>query len=143
MDVSAVFKEIGAEVFPLNVSAAFHSRCMKEVEAIFLRFLGQFDFQALTIPVISNSLARPYPQGGVKETLANQISNPVRWTESIEFLLQQPNPEFEEVGPGTVLTNMIRKIQAAFSKPFGLRILDESSSPESSNPAILRGRRLV
>jgi len=112
-DVSAVFKELGADVFPLNVSAAFHSRCMKDVESAFLGFLGQFNFQPLTIPVISNYRARPYPQEGLKQTLANQISNPVRWTESIEFLLQQPNPQFEEIGPGAVLTNMIRKIQGS------------------------------
>jgi malonyl CoA-acyl carrier protein transacylase len=124
-DVSAVFKEIGADVFPLSVSAAFHSRCMKDVQSVFLGFLGQFNFQSLTIPVISNYLARPYPQEGVKETLANQISNPVRWTESIEFLLQQPNPQFHEVGPGAVLTNMIRKIQGS----------ETSTSPSRSQSA--------
>ncbi len=109
-DVTLVFKEAGAEVFPLQVSAAFHSRYMRGVQSEFQAFLDQFDFQPGTIPVISNYLARPYVHDRVKETLTNQICNPVRWTESIQFLLQQENPEFEEIGPGTVLTNMIRKI---------------------------------
>jgi malonyl CoA-acyl carrier protein transacylase len=43
--------------------------------------------------------------------LAQQITQPVRWTETVQWLLQQPDPEFLELGPGNVLTGLIRRIK--------------------------------
>jgi malonyl CoA-acyl carrier protein transacylase len=62
--------------------------------------------------VISNVHARPYQAGELTRNLADQITSPVRWVETIQFLLQQPNPEIEEIGPGSVLTGLIRQIKA-------------------------------
>ena len=109
-DVELVFKEAGASVVRLNVSGAFHSRMMRPVENEFREFLQGEEFAETTIPVISNATAKPYERGEERDTLARQISNPVRWVESISLLGKEENPEFEEAGPGTVLTNLVSQI---------------------------------
>ena len=110
--VRTVFEDAGARMFiPLRVGAAFHSRYMKAARNEFEEFLRDFEFQPIQIPVISNCYAVPYRPGQIKENLCTQITHSVRWTESVEYLLNQPNPEFEEIGPGKVLTGLIRKIR--------------------------------
>jgi len=114
--VKSVFEEAGARRFiPLKVSGAFHSRYMETARAAFERFLADFDFPLPQIPVISNLHARPYLPNQTQGNLCGQITHPVRWTESIQYLLQQPDPIFEELGPGKVLTRLTRKIQAPAS----------------------------
>jgi malonyl CoA-acyl carrier protein transacylase len=117
--VKAAFEAAGARAFiPLNVSAPFHSRYMRQSQEEFAEFLRDFTFQAPAIPVISNVSARPYDGSLVRQGLAEQIGNSVRWLESILYLLDQPSPEFEEVGPGSVLTKLtaqIKKRKAATS----------------------------
>jgi len=109
--VKEAFEKAGARLFmPLNVSGAFHSRYMKPAGDEFEKFLGQFTFNVPKIPVVANYTARVYDPEKIKETLAAQITNPVRWVESIRFLKQQPDPVFEEIGPGKVLTGLIRQI---------------------------------
>lgn len=98
-------------VIPLNVSAPFHSRYMREAQAEFASFLRDFTFNAPAIPVISNVSARPYEADLVRQTLSEQIGNSVRWLETIQYLLAQPEPQFEEVGPGNVLTRLVAQIR--------------------------------
>ena len=45
--------------------------------------------------------------------MTRQITSPVRWVESMQYALQQPEPEFEEIGPGNVLTALMRQIKSA------------------------------
>jgi len=111
--VSVLFKEAGAVVFPLKVSGAFHSRMMEHVGARFRLFLDGFTFQDPKIPVIANVSGRPYEPGAIRDTLAAQITRPVQWTETVRYLSGLGNPMFVEVGPGTVLTGLIRQIQKA------------------------------
>jgi malonyl CoA-acyl carrier protein transacylase len=109
--LTGVFEKAGARLFvPLAVSGAFHSRYMKPAKEEFEKFLEQFTFKSPKIPVIANYTAKKYEDNAIKENLAQQICNPVRWVETIQFLKQQPNPEFEEIGPGKVLTKLIAKI---------------------------------
>lgn len=103
-------KEAKARAIPLKVSGAFHSRMMKPVQAEFGAFLEGFDFKAPSAPVISNAHARPYVLEQTRETLAGQIAMPVRWTESIQFVRAQGEVQFEELGPGNVLTGLVRQI---------------------------------
>lgn len=98
---------------PLKVSGAFHSRYMQESRKEFEAFLGGFTFSAPTIPVIANATAQPYEASRVKELLGAQITSSVRWTETAQFFLKQPDPVIEEVGPGNVLTGLLRQIKAA------------------------------
>lgn len=107
----ACFEKTGAKYIPLNVSGAFHSRHMQSAKEAFEEFLKTFKFREPTIPVISNTQARPYKHDEVKRTLAEQIINPVKWTESIRYLMGLGEMTFEEIGPGMVLTKLIQNIQ--------------------------------
>lgn len=107
------FEDAGARMFvPLDVSGAFHSRYMEPAASEFGAFMQGFEFGAMKIPVISNVTAQPCPPESIAENLQRQINNSVRWTESVQYLLEQPEPDFEEIGPGRVLTGLIRKIRA-------------------------------
>jgi malonyl CoA-acyl carrier protein transacylase len=107
-----VFDAAGASrVVPLNVSAPFHSRYMRETEDEYRVFLREFEFAHLTFPVISNFRAEPYRESEIMETLARQISQPVRWIESIEYLMRQGEMDYQEVGPGSVLTKLVQQVR--------------------------------
>ncbi len=109
--VKSVFKDAGVKLFvPLKVSGAFHSRYMQDAQNEFAAFLNQFKVNPLEIPVISNYTAMPYKNDETLNNMIQQISNPVRWLESIQYLKQQPEPEFEEIGPGNILTKLIGQI---------------------------------
>ena len=111
------FEEAGARrVIILKVSAAFHSRYMVDAQKEFGEFLESIEFSELTIPVIANVTAKPYESSAIRENLTKQIASSVRWQESIEYILDTAtDPEFEEVGPGTVLGGMISRIKKARS----------------------------
>ncbi|MBA2649837.1 MAG: ACP S-malonyltransferase [Legionella sp.] len=98
-------------VVPLKVSGAFHSPYMQSAQQQFQAFLDQFQFSPPLIPVIANYTALPYTAGDVHQNLTQQITYPVRWTESIEYLLNQKGIEFQEIGAGTVLTGLVRRIK--------------------------------
>ena len=109
--VKTVFEDAGVRLFiPLKVSGAFHSRYMQDAQNKFADFLKSFEFQPVQIPVIANYTAAPYQNDETMNNMVQQISSPVRWVESIQYLKQQPEPEFEEIGPGNVLTKLIKQI---------------------------------
>lgn len=110
------FEAAGAQAcIPLNVSAAFHSRMMREAATEFDEYLGGFHFSELAIPVISNVTAEPYPSADydktVRSALVHQIRSPVHWYQSIHRLRAMGISEFAEVGPGKVLSNMLGAIR--------------------------------
>ncbi|MCL9781792.1 ACP S-malonyltransferase [Vibrio sp. S4M6] len=104
--INRLFTAAGASYFPLNVSAAFHSRYMKGVEKTFADFLASFELRPLQKKVVANVTARPYPQQGYADLLCKQISSPVKWYESLSWMLKQGVNKYEEMGPGTVLTKL-------------------------------------
>ncbi|MFL2922108.1 MAG: ACP S-malonyltransferase [Limisphaerales bacterium] len=111
LGIKSAFESAGAKRYiPLNVSGAFHSPFMEPARKEFETFLESFTFDSPTIPVISNVEAAPYPGDGVAELLAQQITSPVRWVETIQYLKKQFDPAFEEMGPGKVLRGLIRQI---------------------------------
>lgn len=106
------FESAGATLyFPLNVSGAFHSRYMLPAKEEFERFLRQFSFSPLQIPVVSNVEAAFYTDYKAKALLADQLIKPVKWTESVTFLMEKGEVAFREVGPGDVLTKLVWRIQ--------------------------------
>jgi len=96
---------------PLKTSGAFHTRYMEDVKKQFEAYLDPFQFSELSIPVISNVHARPYSQSDIKQNLIQQITHPVKWTESIRYLMGKGEMNFEEIGPGIVLTRLIQAIR--------------------------------
>ncbi len=100
---------------PLPVSAAFHSRYMKEAAREFAQFLSGFTFRAPEIPVLSNVTARPYKSVEdsilARDMLTQQIFSPVQWTNSVLYLLDRGVTTFHEMGPGNVLTRLVQQIR--------------------------------
>jgi len=110
--VKAQFEAAGVRAYiPLNVSAPFHSRYMREPQAEFARSLEAVTFHPPQIPVIANITGKPYEAAHLRETLAEQIGHSVRWLDSMLYLMEQPEPEFEEVGPGAVLAKLLAQIK--------------------------------
>jgi len=108
----AVLTAAGATLWRrLPVSAAFHSRAMTPAAQAFRAVLARATFAAPRLPVLSNVTARPHEAGECAELLARQIAEPVRWTECVRWLLAQPEPEFSELGPGNVLTGLVRRVR--------------------------------
>ncbi|UXI65924.1 ACP S-malonyltransferase [Tahibacter amnicola] len=109
-----LLEQAGARMYmPLPVSAAFHSRYMREFADQFEEFLRPFSFAPPRIPVISNVTAEPYPADSesIKSLLVRQITQSVEWTRSIRWLLAQGVTDIREVGPGKVLTRLVQQIQ--------------------------------
>lgn len=110
--LSAPLGDAGASaVSPLPVSGAFHSRYMAPAAHEFARFLGRYRFNRIKIPVLSNVTARPYDDGELADLLARQLTEPVRWTDCMAYVLDQPDSEVTEVGPGRVLEGVLRRIR--------------------------------
>lgn len=120
-------KEAGAKrALPLPVSAPFHCALMRpaaERLAPELRAVPQGPF---AFPVVANVSAAPYAGGdGVAEVLVRQITAPVRWEESVAAMKAAGATSFLEVGPGKVLSGLVRRIvkdapTAAFCSPADL-----------------------
>jgi len=110
------FEKANAMFMPLNTSGAFHSRYMKEAETEFRKFAKKIKFSDPKIQVIANVTGKPYGSGSsIVQNLVDQISNCVRWTDSIMYLLStEDNMEFQELGVGDVLTKLIRSIKKEY-----------------------------
>ncbi len=95
----------------LPVGGAFHSPLMeparKELEAA----IAATNFSAPTCPVYQNVDAMPYSDPvTIKQNLINQLTAPVRWTQTIRKMIEDGAGRFTEVGPGSVLQGLVKKI---------------------------------
>lgn len=109
---SDIARERGAKrVIPLAVSIAPHSPLMQEAARQFALVLQQATIEAPRIPVIANRTARPLSTAqDVTEELAEQITSPVRWTDTIRYMVGQGVTTFVELGPKDVLTGLLKRI---------------------------------
>lgn len=107
----AAAKELGAKrVVPLSVGGAFHSPLMAPAADIFRSFLSAAPLRDPAIPVIANATSEPVTSAAaLRELLARQLTGPVRWTESVRRLADLGVDTFIEVGPGTVLSGLIKR----------------------------------
>jgi [acyl-carrier-protein] S-malonyltransferase len=105
-------KQRGARrVIPLNVSGAFHSTLMDPVLEEFSRFMESFEFRVPRIPIVSNVTALPLTDGGaIREELLSQLRRCIQWQPSVEYMAGKGVTTFYEIGPGTVLSGLIRRI---------------------------------
>jgi malonyl CoA-acyl carrier protein transacylase len=139
------FLAAGARFVRLQVSAAFHSRYMRDVQDEFAMFIGELSAQGLLRPLcadaLSNRTARLHDRINYVDALVEQISQPVRWHESMCHLLDQGELNAEEIGPGDVLTGLlgrIRKARAAAAAMPGSPVATSlPSAPPSSRPRIV------
>ncbi len=105
-------KQRGARrIIPLNVSGAFHSTLMQPVLDEFSRFMESFEFRAPRIPVVSNVTALPLTDDrAIREELLSQLRRCIQWQPSVEYMSSNGVTTFYEIGPGTVLSGLIRRI---------------------------------
>jgi [acyl-carrier-protein] S-malonyltransferase len=107
-------KTRGARVLiPLKVSGAFHSALMEPVIAEFSKIVSNVRFRPPSIPVISNVTARPLSDvDSIKEELVKQLRNCIQWQRSVEYMMHSGVATFYEIGPGRVLSGLIRRINS-------------------------------
>lgn len=105
-------KQAGAKrVVKLNVSAPFHCQLMKPAQDRLAGDLERLSFADVSIPVITNVDAAIAQKGvELRDALVRQVSSPVRWLESMRLLIDQGVDTLVEVGPGKVLTGLMRQI---------------------------------
>ncbi|GGE41916.1 malonyl CoA-acyl carrier protein transacylase [Pullulanibacillus camelliae] len=105
-------KDAGAKrVIPLNVSGPFHSELMRPAAAKFQSVLEAAEIQAAKIPVVANVTADTVTDSQViQELLIQQLYSPVRWAESVQKLIDLGVDTFVEVGPGKVLSGLVKKV---------------------------------
>ncbi len=116
--VIALAKERGAKrALPLPVSAPFHSSLMAPAAERLLVELEPIDISPLTCPVVSNVEAVPYQaESNVKTLLVEQVCAPVRWAESIQKMKTSGVTRYIEIGPGRVLSGLIKRLDRAASQ---------------------------
>jgi len=107
----AVAESKGARAIPLVVAGAFHSPLMRPAEAGLEAALADTKITAAGLGVVSNVSADYHASPeSVRLLLCEQVARPIRWQASIERLISDGHDRFVEVGPGRVLTGLMRKI---------------------------------
>ena len=109
---SELLRNGGAKrVLKLNVSAPFHSALMMPAQERLAADLEGIAFKNLAVPLVTNVDAAVIRKGTeARDALVRQVSSPVRWLESVELLIREGVDTFVEVGPGKVLTGLMRQI---------------------------------
>lgn len=96
---------------PLVVAGAYHSRLMQSARDKVATALANLPMREPKIPVVSNVTARPASNvAEIKDLLVRQVTSPVRWSESMQWLVAQGFTRFIELGPGNVLAGLMKRI---------------------------------
>ncbi len=110
--IEPIATELGAmKVVPLKVAGAFHSDLMKPADLQLAEVLARTPIQRPRIPVYSNVDARPHDDpDDIRRTLVAQVLQGVRWEESMRSMVADGFDTFYEIGPGRVLTALLKRI---------------------------------
>ena len=114
----AALKEAGAKrALPLPVSGAFHSPLMEPAREELAKAIEETPFKVPICPVYQNVTALPSTDPeDIKENVLRQLTSPVRWTNSVQNMIADGATHFVEIGPGTVLQNLVKRIAGAESE---------------------------
>ncbi|MFL6255739.1 MAG: ACP S-malonyltransferase [Pyrinomonadaceae bacterium] len=106
-----ILKERGAKrAIPLKVSAPFHCALMLPAQERLAADLDAIEFRDLSVPLVTNVDAAVIRTGAeARASLVRQVSSPVHWRESVELLTREGVRTFIEVGPGKVLSGLVRQ----------------------------------
>lgn len=112
-EASSLAKEAGAKmIIELKVSAPFHSSLMKKAAEDLKKALDNITIKDASVPVVSNVSAKPANKAAeIKDLLVKQMTSPVLWEDSVRNMASSGVSTFVEVGPGKVLSGLIRKIE--------------------------------
>jgi len=108
-------KELGAKkAVMLPVSAPFHCKLMQPAQDKLAAELAKISFSDLRVPLVTNVDVKLVKSGSEsRDALVRQVTGAVRWTESMQKLIAEGVQRFVEVGPGTVLCGLLRRIDRA------------------------------
>ena len=120
-------------VLELPVSGAFHSRLMAPAADQMAQLLAEAEMAPPTTPVISNVAAQPVVEvAELRRQLVEQMTSPVRWTESVRCMATIGVTSATEVGPGAVLKGLVRRIAPEISVRAAATVGDIASAVETS-----------
>jgi [acyl-carrier-protein] S-malonyltransferase len=109
---------------PLPVSAPFHCELMKPAADRLEPILDEANFKDLWVSLVSNVDASPIgTPTAVRNALLRQVASPVRWVESVQKMIAMGVKRFVEIGPGSVLTGLIKRIDG------GVELINVSDVP--------------
>ncbi len=131
---SELAKAKGASrTIPLQVSGAFHSPLMQPAADGLSDIIATLDFQAPTVPIIANVTAQPLTTAEqIKAELLSQLCSGVQWQRSIEYMIDNGVTTFIEIGPGKVLSGLIKRINKSVNT---LNIGDAEAIKSLINPS--------
>lgn len=111
-ELSEIAKEMGAKrVLELKTSGPFHTEKLKEASIELKKELEKIELSNPTIKVIKNIDATPYKENeNMKEILSKHVMSPVKFSDSIKYMIDNGIDTFVEIGPGKVLTSLVKKI---------------------------------
>ena len=106
-----ILKKKNIKFTKLQVSAPFHCPLMKNATEKMKSIINDTNFNDPVVSVISNVNAEPQnKKNDIKKLLIDQIEKPVRWRESIEYMIGSGVNRFVEVGPGKILSGLVKRI---------------------------------
>jgi len=113
-EASKLAKIKGARrVIPLKVSGAFHSSLMEPIMDEFSEAISKFVFRPPSIPIIANVTAQPLTDvDSIRAELLHQLRRCIQWQLSVEYMVQDGVNSFYEIGPGRVLSGLIKRINS-------------------------------
>ena len=107
-----IAKRMGAKrVIPLKVAGGFHTRLMKPAEEQLAEEIACTPFRKPEFPVVANLSAQYVDDPeAIRNSLISQLTNPVLWADSMQLLIKDGVSRFFEIGPGNVLSGLMRRI---------------------------------
>lgn len=106
-------KELKGRAIPLAVGGAFHSPLMEPARVELAAAIDKTQFHQPVCPCYQNVDALPHANPEeIKQNLIKQLTSPVRWTSTVQNMIKDGATEFIEVGPGTALQGMVKRINA-------------------------------
>ncbi len=108
-------KAAGAKrALPLSVSGAFHSPLMEPARVELGKAIEKTEVKTPSCPIYQNVTAKPETDPArIKDNLLKQLTSPVKWTQTVENMLADGATSFKELGPGTVLQGLIKRIASS------------------------------
>lgn len=104
-------EKVAKRVIPLQVSGPFHSDLMKPAASRLAHVLEKVTINPANIPVVTNVEARPVMEAEeIRDALIEQVFSPVLWEDSVRWMLEAGVDTFVEIGPGQVLSGLVKKI---------------------------------
>jgi [acyl-carrier-protein] S-malonyltransferase len=129
---SELATQIKAKFIPLNVSAPFHCSMMMPAQALMTPVIKSMKYSLAKFPVVQNVTAMPTSEANVIENnLISQISAPVKWVQSVIKLRELGVARCIEVGPGKVLSGLVKKIDSEALSTFNIETIEDFKKLEA------------